>query len=289
MDKIQQLNPKRFNPNSQYWDATSTVETNITTNKLNFISYNIWFSKHHQQQRCQALLNLAHTHQPDLICLQEIIPATLKQILGNHWIKDNYFISDAKEHTITPYGVLLLSRHPICHLTLHKLPSFMSRTLLVAELLINKQRFKVATVHLESLDSAPFRKMQLEQIFPLLADADHSVLMGDFNFYATWPNENKNIDPSYQDLWGTLRGNESGYTEDTEINPMLRWRRKKMAKKQVRFDRILLRSKQWHPHSIKRLGTQAISKSISITEPDTFISDHFGLMAQIKFVSPNKI
>jgi tyrosyl-DNA phosphodiesterase 2 len=106
------------------------------------------------------------------------------------------------------------------------------------------------------------------------------VLMGDFNFCASWQNENDRIDPAYHDVWELLRGNEPGYTEDTTINQMRYLIKGKH--KQVRFDRILskgfTRESGWAATAIELLGTEAITPEL----PFVFPSDHFGLLASFR-------
>jgi hypothetical protein len=79
------------------------------------------------------------------------------------------------------------------------------------------------------------------------------------------------------DLWPALRGQAPGHTEDTDVNVMLR--NVKAKAKNVRFDRVLLRSTggAWRPRSIELLGTAPIAEA----SPDVFPSDHFGLAAVI--------
>jgi hypothetical protein len=121
--------------------------------------------------------------------------------------------------------------------------------------------------------STAIRAQQLAEVFPRLALDPHVILTGDFNLDPSWP-ENQNLDPAYQDIWPLLHPSEPGYTEDTEVNTMRRIQTGKH--KQVRFDRILLRSEQpgWRAESIQMIGTESISPEM----PDAFPSDHFGLV-----------
>jgi len=121
--------------------------------------------------------------------------------------------------------------------------------------------------------SSKTRKAQLEIIFPILKEADTSLLMGDFNFCSSWTDENKNIPPEYLDLWAEIHPKEPGFTEDTDVNLMTFM--DKRRKKQVRFDRVLLRSNSWKGISIELLGTKPIGEEL-------FPSDHFGLKAVIQ-------
>ena len=68
-----------------------------------------------------------------------------------------------------------------------------------------------------------------------------------------------------------------GYTEDTEINRMRLLHKNK--EKQVRFDRILLRSGSpgWRPESVRLIGTRPIDPDL----PEVFPSDHFGLAGSL--------
>ena len=103
--------------------------------------------------------------------------------------------------------------------------------------------------------------------------------MGDFNFDPAQEAEQARVDEHYRDLWVELRGDDPGYTEDTDINRM-RLLHKSQAK-QVRFDRILLRSSRpgWKPESIEMIGTRPIAGD----KPEVFPSDHFGLAGRLSW------
>ena len=122
-------------------------------------------------------------------------------------------------------------------LILHNLPSHMGRKLLVAELDAGPDRLVVGTVHLESLKhNRDVRAEQLAEIFPLLKAAGPDVVLtGDFNFCSSWAAENANLDPEFVDLWPALRGRAPGYTEDTDVNVMLRNTADRPRTKAVRF------------------------------------------------------
>jgi tyrosyl-DNA phosphodiesterase 2 len=55
------------------------------------------------------------------------------------------------------------------------------------------------------------------------------------------------------------------------------WRDSTNKRRQVRFDRVLLKGPAWAPASIDLLGTEAISS----THPRVFQSDHFGVMCTV--------
>jgi endonuclease/exonuclease/phosphatase family metal-dependent hydrolase len=246
---------------------------------LTVMTCNVWFSRLHFEDRARAILRIAREHDADLIALQEVTAEFVDQLLGDEWFRDRHWISDGTGDTVYPYGVLLLTRIPPRRLRLLDLPSMMGRSLLTAELEINGHRLDVATVHLESLNSAEFRATQLELIQPGLRRAEHALVMGDFNFCSSWAEEEQNIEPDFHDLWPLLRGNDPGYTKDPLVNHMLQGLDKRL--KQVRFDRILFRGRApgWRPRSIELVGNQPLSDS----RPDVFPSDHFGLVARLEW------
>ena len=189
-------------------------------------------------------------------------------------------MSDTLVISLGPHGVLLLSRIPIHSLVLYNLPSALNRKLLIAELLLNSSITKIAVCHLDSRKkNANMRTEQLTGIFPVLEDAPHAILMGDFNLDPDGTDETSTMDRRYEDMWLLLKPDNPGFTIDTDINTM-RLEQKGEPKK-VRFDRILVRSGSpgWRPEDIWLLGTDPLSE----TNPAVFPSDHFGLMARLKW------
>lgn len=269
--------PARYDPASGAWRLAPAAAPPAAT-RLTCVTFNVWFDDHAFAERAEALLALLARCDADVIALQEVTPRLLERLLVADWVRAGYAISDHRGATVWPYGVLLLTRWTPPRLSWHRLPSAMGRGLLVAEWYLNGQHTAVATVHLESLrDSAPTRAAQLAQIFPLLARPAQALLLGDFNFCAAWADEQANLDPAYRDLWPDLRPGEPGYTQDTRVNLM---RLKARGDQQpVRFDRVLLRAAPggWAPTAIRLLGDRPL-------RPDTpaiFVSDHFGLWAEL--------
>ena len=116
-----------------------------------------------------------------ILLLCKITIESLKLILKEDWVKDNYFISDISGATFESYGVILLSRIPMKCINLHPLTSSMQRHVLIAEYNINGQNLLIGITHLESIrQSTRVRSVQLNEIFTLLADADNSIVMGGF-------------------------------------------------------------------------------------------------------------
>lgn len=285
-NSVVELKPKRFDREKQLWVENQGNLRNTQVNQLRFVTFNVWFDDYYRQERAKVLLKIIKNCAADVIGLQEVTPKFLQLVLEQKWVRDKYYISDATGETVVPFGIILLSKIPINQLSLSELPSSMYRKFLVANLCINEESFQVGTVHLESKKYfASQRERQLSEIFPVMKKADHAILMGDFNFCASWTEENSKIDSSYQDIWSILRSDEFGYTEDTDIN-LMRLEQKGKAK-QVRFDRILLRSSYpgWQGKTIKLLGREPISPKLA----NIFPSDHFGLVGSIVYQSENNL
>jgi tyrosyl-DNA phosphodiesterase 2 len=276
------LTPGKYVPDLQQWQPLRAQEVKRSDiNHLTVATLNVWFDENYYfDARCRATLALLATDQPDIITLQEVTPAFLTQILHTPWIQAAYQVSDIYGDSIDPYGVLILSRLPIVNWQLIILPSRLGRYLVTAQALLNQTTTTFASVHLESRSySAPTRAKQLARIFPHLASEPHVIVTGDFNFCST-SDENRQLDPTYQDVWPLLHQTEPGFTENTDVNTM-RWFQTGKHE-QVRFDRILLRSQQpgWQARSIQLIGTEPISTAT----PDIFPSDHFGLLGRFDWL-----
>jgi hypothetical protein len=92
--------------------------------------------------------------------------------------------------------------------------------------------------------------------------------------------ENSRIAAPYCDVWPALRPAEDGYTEDTSIN-LMRYDMKDKHR-HVRFDRILLKSRQWTAARIELIGTSPIDPEL----PRVFPSDHFGVECLLRARNP---
>jgi endonuclease/exonuclease/phosphatase family metal-dependent hydrolase len=234
---------------------------------LRVLTWNVWFGGHMFDERADALLAELERRRPDVIALQEVTPALLALIARAPWVRAGYQLSDEEGWSLRRYGVLLLSRRPLCHLSLRDLPSRMDRALLVAELACG---LTVATVHLESTAGcAAERAIQLGIIQPVLAGHGDVVLVGDMNFAPGAPRETAVLDPALVDVWPALHGAAPGFTVDTDVNTM-RFQAKSVHD-QKRIDRVFLRGQRWRASSIELVGTAPFD------DAGTFPSDHFGL------------
>lgn len=275
-----ELKSWHFSKARQAWVESENAPETAAVPRLRVLTFNIWFGEYHFEERGDTVLGLLRDYAPEVIALQEVTPPFLKKLLEQAWVRDHYHVSDVTKTSVEPYGVLLLARFPLQAPRLFHLPSGMHRKLKVAELHLNGQVTHIASIHLESKKhNEAVRAAQLRGALELLAPARHCLLLGDFNFCSSWPEENANIPPEYRDLWAALRPEEPGYTVDTDINVMRLLQKDK--RKAARFDRVLLRSGQpgWVPRSIELIGTDPISPQYV----NVFPSDHFGLVADLQW------
>ncbi|MBX3167296.1 MAG: endonuclease/exonuclease/phosphatase family protein [Candidatus Eremiobacteraeota bacterium] len=221
---------------------------------LRIITQNLWFDSHRREARMQA--HAAHWQQlqPDIIAIQEATLACLRPLLP---LISNFHSTVTLESSAQWQGIAVLSRQKPDQVDMLPLPGEMGRRLLR----VRWENLELGVVHLESTASAgPTRAAQLSQVFSQLQGPD-TLLVGDFNFCSTSP-ENARLPAAFVDLWPALHPGTPGWTLDSQTNPLLR------GSKQARYDRMLLKSKNWRCRSI------ALSQSNS--------SDHFGLVAELE-------
>jgi endonuclease/exonuclease/phosphatase family metal-dependent hydrolase len=200
--------------------------------------------------------------------------------------------------------------------TFHDFPTNMARKLLVANLNLEMgQSFQVGTVHLESLGNPDLRAQQLEISNRVLKAGSSAILCGDFNF-CSYRNYSKRLQqlenthlptrlPGYVDVWeeiypasvdrdrqlpstedirtGAASSQadtivDAGFTFDSETNPMLQ------NYEQMRYDRIMLRSRRWQAVDIQILGKDPIAFDSKHGIPIAVPSDHYGLVTTLQLV-----
>ena len=258
--------------NTNRWtviDAAAAVDRD----ELTVSTFNIWFNTFFADQRYRAIAQLLSRDMPDVMVFQEVTPAPLAVFLAQPWIREHYRCAAVTGGDLGSYGMLMLSRLPIRRVTYTRLTTRLARGFLQAELAINGSPLVICAVHLESGKSAAWwRAWQLRRIFRALKTVDNAVILGDFNMR---DDENGRIGAPYCDLWPALRPHDDGFTEDTSINLMRLDSKNK--RRQVRFDRVLLKGPRWSGASIDLLGTEPISSA----HPRVFPSDHFGLQCRL--------
>lgn len=223
-------------------------------------TWNVWFDKHHRDERFAGLLEILRTFDPEIMAFQEVTLPFVRAIQGAEWLRQRHWISALDPNNL---GTVLVSRVRPDSLRWLELPTAMGRRLLIADF----GALRVGVAHLESLANESLRQEQLRSAFAVLKETPGSVLLGDFNFTDGDP-EAAALDPSFQDAWPHLHPGTAGYTRDTVANPMARFGRQD---KQHRLDRIMLRG--LHLESVQLLGRDPLREGL-------YPSDHYGLLAR---------
>lgn len=242
----------------------------MTLERLRIVTWNVWFGSLQQDERRRALWSQLEALDPDVVCLQEMLAEDLERPELRRWRDRGYWVSN--EH-IDYYDVVMLSRIPVTHDERLPLPTMMGRSLLMARLDVDPP-LTVATIHLESTSSeVEARVQQLRLIDAHLAEEPFSVFLGDMNFDDDAPDETARV-KHWDDAWLTLHPGEPGYTVDSHVNQMRFLSKGQHVQK--RIDRVFSQGDGWRVDRIERLGMEAVGD-----DPLTFVSDHFGLCADL--------
>jgi tyrosyl-DNA phosphodiesterase 2 len=204
VESLKNVPTYKYDNSTNKWctiEVTQTVNPYIT-DKISFISYNVWFESHNWNNRINELLNLFKKYSPDFICFQEMTYEFLKFLCEQNFIQENYFLSGNYKGS---YDVFMLSKLPV-KFYVNEFVSQMGRNLLIANAqFLTKEKtienLLIATSHFESLNNAPIRNKQLKSAFDILNISNLAFLMGDFNFDSSWKEEEKNIDVNFIDSW----------------------------------------------------------------------------------------
>eukprot|EP00727_Mastigamoeba_balamuthi_P012540 m51a1_g7909 putative endonuclease exonuclease phosphatase family protein (898) ;mRNA; r:169301-174200 len=213
---------------------------------LRVVTYNVLFHENaHGALRHPRLLDVVRAEDPDVVCLQEVTPPFLAQLLATAWVRDSYWISDCVGDTVTPYGTVMLARVPAAALTVTELPSRLCRRAIAALFEFEGNRsLAVVTAHLESFpEDSEWRRAQLACMAALAQQSPDAVIAGDFNF-GDGP-EDAGLPEGYADLWPLLHagegGGDGGVTFDPQGNGMTG---ALGSTRRARLDRVLLRSQR---------------------------------------------
>ena len=256
------------------------LQSQFISHRLSVLTWNIWFGPLQQKERFKHILSIVQESEPDVICLQEVIPSFLQYLRKDFpEILNRYTVSDysGECESVIPYGTFTMCKNiHNSRFTIHDLPSNMNRKIVVLDILqctdnCSPVVMKVGNVHLESLDNHSIRKIQLEKCSQLLkGPSDLVVLCGDFNFcsYRNFEPTKVPLDnnclhrtiPQYEDLWSTLKpSSEPGYTYDTAVNTMIA--ATNFREERMRYDRIMLNivnKENWIASSIHLVGTEPL-------------------------------
>lgn len=247
--------------------------------QLSVLTYNVkMWSARQGAHRAGHIEKLLREQRPDVVALQECGNWFYNRVTRRGWFRENYYVARPGGRARHVGGLALFSRYPIESVEYRMLPRSQDRPryVLVARIRVLNRLVTVANVHLESpLEAGELRQRQMEALLPLIKNDPHSVLLGDFNFGDGEPEE-KAVAP-FTDLWGELRPGEAGYTWDREKSWMAR-RFSYRGEESRRLDRILVRSAEWRPETVRLFGQQPLRRG----RAEIFASDHFGLLGTLR-------
>ncbi|KAL8382187.1 hypothetical protein RB595_006122 [Gaeumannomyces hyphopodioides] len=201
---------------------------------LDGVSWNIDYSSAQPSRRCLALINhVLEGGVPDIICLQEVTPVPRAAILGSPEVRDAFLATDAgpgAEEKIFENMTLLSKKRfaydgpdaaangpkgeedklKIGQVFREQTPTAMDREGLCVDLVpagAHDSFVRVVNVHLESLDSLPYRAAQLKRLASALREpgCGGRLIVGDFNAI-TEEDDGLLRENGLQDAWLTLHG-----------------------------------------------------------------------------------
>ncbi|KAK3281210.1 hypothetical protein CYMTET_10985 [Cymbomonas tetramitiformis] len=272
-------------PEKQYAAAENTLKSRRKDVVL-AVTWNVWFDNLWQDERLVALVSELLQTAPDVCGLQEVTARFLEALQVPQLMN----LYQVYPKSVDNYGCAILVRSDwAARFREVPLPTMMGRSLIIAQ----AGGLTFATVHLESLASAPVRRKQLAVAAKELASSRAAVLCGDFNFDCTrnwgeWkqhyrapssklPHENESLAdllPSFIDCWPHLHSADPGYTFDGVTNGQCI----NDELEQMRYDRFLA-NQGFEPTAIHMLGTAEVAlPSGGTTKP----SDHYGLAVHLK-------
>ena len=256
------------------------------------LTYNIWFDPSDRKDRTESLCATIADSDPDVICLQEVIPevySDLKSILTTY----KYSFPETIDKS---YGCAIMSKYPI--IESKDIPfrsTMMDRSLVIISIEIPvikeedkgictfKQKILVGTAHFESR----FKKKEknadkvdqyketyeiLEKIYsknntPIIFSSDTNLMFHEEDdFFPGRPNN------GWNDCWEIKKDSNQKYTYDYYTNKNLKL--KNVGKFRSRLDRILYKSED-----LKMNRYSLIKGIVGMIAP----SDHHGVYAQFAF------
>jgi poly(A) polymerase len=282
----------RYDPETSAWlEAPPAPETLPAPAELSVASFNVLFDLYEPElldtgRRTTAAISQLRQVDADIIALQEVTPPFLRELLGTPWIREHFFLSDGPDATtVTPYGVVLLSRFPFASLT-QSIFSRDKRTI-AGELALRGGSLWVATTHLTSNADPHSSTTRAAQIRTMLhraqwmeahgSEVPDLLVMGDFNFGDGAPEAQLFAEAGFVDVWTTLRPGEPGYTYDPARNALAALTTS--AGQSQRFDHIMMRSSSGRltPRQVSLFGEEPVSGRPAPGGGPLFLSDHFGL------------
>jgi len=238
---------------------------------VKILSYNIWFSKELREERLESLIATIQYYNPDIICLQEVVPDCLN-VLKNTMQEYKYCFPCSLEYA---YGCVIMSKLPIMAQYEHEFPnSVMGRKLQVCRFEINNKTLVVGNTHFES----EFKKNNIEKISQM-KQAEYILLNEQETFGSVIFCADTNItdidedaffkNGMWSDCWKEKGDKKEAWTYDYYKNENLNG--KNIGRYRSRLDRMLYIS-----NSMKCTSYKLVKGIANLIQP----SDHFGIYGE---------
>lgn len=228
------------------------------------LSWNIFMRDYQYKWRIESLCKEIKTVNPDIICLQEVIPAfydIIKQQLPGY---SSAFIHPYKNNTTArAYGEVILSKLPIISKGFYRLESEQGRVNSWIDVKVNDKVLRVNTAHLESTEGFSnyllkkvkgIRQKQLSLIKSKNSESKHWIWIGDSNLLE---DENHEM---FQSNIPTYFSNRFSYIFN-EVNPV------------------------YYTHSYDKVWINNVTlekfHTLSAAKDQKYLSDHDGIVCKI--------
>lgn len=133
---------------------------------LKIVSWNIFFKDFDYKWRINNICKEIISYNPDVICLQEVIPE-FWDIIQTHFGKEyenaykHPFINNTSDRT---YGEVILSKIPIIKRGFFKLSSCQGRVNTWIDIKSKQEYIRINTAHLESFQEDKYKQLRQNQI-----------------------------------------------------------------------------------------------------------------------------
>lgn len=228
-------------------------------------------------RRRPLLLRALRDADVDVIALQEVEAELLALLLAEEWVRADWTLgTDPRGRDVDACGLLLLSRLPVIEVAHHELGPHKAVTALVVA--AAGRPVVVAATHLSSDHSengADRRTAELTRVAEGLAGVEADLLlMGDFNDGGSAPQ----LTLGLRDAWSEVHGaDDTTPTFDPGRNPLAAV--SSLTGRASRLDRVLLRGAGLRVRQAELRGDVPSAEG-------TYISDHYGVLAELAVGAP---
>jgi len=275
------------------------------------------------ENRMEHAINEIIKYEPDIICLQEATSIFIDELLkkANEFTAVRKLSilesDDAIEKAEESGYIAILSRYPIDAVKWIYKGGYHDDGIMRIDVVANKEPISIYNVHLsggtfgkpvqEILEKRIRRMLELDLLNHDVRSNTHKSIFiaGDFNSDANFSGTSESFPnrpygynehdfpetlfyPSKQierviDVWSSLKGDDKGYTEDTESNLFRKFLKPKQHRR-TRYDQIYFKGKHIEPISVRLIGTESCGVIMRDDNQVTlYPSDHYGVCAVFRY------